>query len=421
MDFIPRMKMKKLVVTLSFFLLLSSLVMAQRLPKVAAPENYRLSFSPDFEKDSFSAEETIQIRVLQPTSVVTLNAVDIDFKEASISANGKELPAKVAVDKDKEMATLTVPNELPSGDASIHIVFNGILNDQLRGFYLSKAGGRKYAVTQFESTDARRAFPSFDEPAYKATFDITAVIDKGDVAISNAPIASDTPGPAEGKHTVKFATSPKMSSYLVALAVGDFEFVEGTADGIPIRVWATPGKKAMGNFALAAAEQCMKYYDQYFGIKYPFKKLDLIGLPDFAAGAMENTGAITFRDADLLLDDKNAPTWARKEVAGVVAHEMAHRWFGDLVTMAWCDDIWLNEGFATWMSSKPIEAWRPDWKIELDDVRDTGQALALDSLQNTRPIHQNAETPAQIQELFDGIAYTKAAAEIGRASCRERV
>jgi aminopeptidase N len=166
----------------------------------------------------------------------------------------------------------------------------------------------------------------------------------------------------------------------------------------------------MGRFSLAVAEQCMKYYDRYFGIKYPFKKLDLIGLPDFAAGAMENTGAITFRDVALLLDENQASTSAKKEVAEVVAHEMAHMWFGDLVTMAWWDDIWLNEGFATWMSSKPIEAWKPEWNVNLDDVRDTGNALNLDSLQNTRPIHQSADTPAQIQELFDGIAYTKTAA-----------
>ena len=402
--------MKKIAVALSTLLLLSGVGVAQRLPDVASPDNYRLTFTPDFDKDNFAGEETIQVRVLRPTSTITLNALDIDFKEATITSGGSEQAAKVAVDKDKQVATLTVARELPVGAASIHIVYIGILNDELRGFYLSKAGGRKYAVTQFEATDARRAFPSFDEPAYKATFEVTAVVDKGDVAISNAPVLSDSAGPGQGKHTVKFETSPKMSSYLVALAVGDFDSIEGSADGIPIRVWATPGKKEMGKFALASAEQCMKYYDQYFGIKYPFKKLDLIGLPDFAAGAMENTGAITFRDVALLLDENQAPTWAKKQIASIIAHEMAHMWFGDLVTMAWWDDIWLNEGFATWMSSKPIEAWKPEWNLNLDDVRDTGEALDLDSLQNTRPIHQSADTPAQIQELFDGIAYTKTAA-----------
>ena len=402
--------MKKLAILFLTLCSLSGFALAERLPVLASPDNYRLTLAPDFSKDEFEGDETLQVRVLKPTFTITLNAVDIEFKKVAIVSAGKEQPARVTLAKDKETATLTVAKELPVGAASIHILYSGILNDQLRGFYLSKAGGRKYAVTQFEATDARRAFPSFDEPTYKATFDIRAVVDKGDLAISNAAVVSDTPGPGSAKHTVKFATSPKMSSYLVALAVGDFKYIEGTADDIPIRVWATPGKEEMGRFALASAEQCMKYYDGYFGIKYPFKKLDLIALPDFAAGAMENTGAITFRDQDLLLDEKQAPTSAKKEIAGVVAHEMAHQWFGDLVTMAWWDDIWLNEGFATWMSSKPIAAWKPEWNLNLEDVRDAGDALALDSLQNTRPIHQSAETPAQIQELFDGIAYTKAAA-----------
>ncbi|MBV8893224.1 MAG: M1 family peptidase, partial [Acidobacteria bacterium] len=315
--------MKKLAILLLILCSLSGFALAERLPVLASPDNYRLTLAPDFSKDEFEGDETIQLRVLKPTFTITLNAVDIEFKKVAIVSAGKEQPARVTVAKDKETATLTVAKELPVGAASIHILYTGILNDQLRGFYLSKAGGRKYAVTQFEATDARRAFPSFDEPTYKATFDIRAVVDKGDLAISNAAVISDTPGPGSAKHTVKFATSPKMSSYLVALAVGDFKYIEGTADDIPIRVWATPGKEEMGRFALASAEQCMKYYDGYFGIKYPFKKLDLIALPDFAAGAMENTGAITFRDQDLLLDEKQAPTSAKKEIAGVVAHEMA--------------------------------------------------------------------------------------------------
>src|SRR5581483_3513285 len=230
------------------------------------------------------------------------------------------------------------------------------------------------------------------------------------VAISNKPVITNTPGPGENKHTVKFATTAKMSTYLVAIAVGDFEYVEGSADGIPIRVYALPGKKQMGTFALATAEQCITYYDHYFGIKYPFEKLDLIGLPDFAAGAMENAGAITFREIALLLDEKQASIGQKEQVAVVIAHEIAHQWFGDLVTMKWWDDIWLNEGFATWMESKPVAAWKPEWNVPLDDVLDANRTLDVDSLANTRPIHQAADTPAQIQELFDGIAYGKAAA-----------
>ena len=399
---------KAILLIIGSFLSIAS--QAQRLPVNTVPESYHITLAPNFDKDNFSGEETIQIRVLKPTSSIVLNALDIQFHDVSVTNNGHTQAAKVFLDKEKEMASLTVADAVPEGPATIHIRYTGILNNQLRGFYLSKTDGRKYAVTQFESTDARRAFPSFDEPAYKATFEITAIVDKADTAISNNPIASDEPGPTPGKHTIRFKTTPKMSSYLVALAVGDFEYVEGSADGIPIRIWTTPGKKKMSNYALQVAEQCVKYFDDYFGIRYPFEKLDLIGLPDFAAGAMENTGAITFRDALLLVDDKNAPTETYKEIGAVISHEIAHQWFGDLVTMRWWDDIWLNEGFATWMETKPLVAWKPEWHMELDDVLDSGNSLNIDSLQNTRPIHQAAETPAQIEELFDGIAYGKAAA-----------
>jgi len=391
---------------------LSSLLsFAQRLPELARPVNYQLTFAPDFEKNIFSGQETIAIQILKPTAEIVLNAAEIDFLGTSISSAGTTQEAKITLDKDKQAATLAVPKTLAAGAATIQIHYNGLLNDQLRGFYLGKdEQGRKYAVTQFEATDARRAFPSFDEPAYKATFDITVVADKGHVAISNAKVLSDKPGPAAGKHTVKFATSAKMSSYLVAIAVGEFEALEGEADGIPIRVWGTPGKKQLGAFALESAEFFMHYFNQYFGIKYPFEKLDLIGLPDFAAGAMENTGCITFREVVLLIDDKRASIPLKREVADILSHEMAHMWFGDLVTMQWWDDIWLNEGFATWMSPKPVAAWKPEWHAELETVGDTVRSLGVDSLQHTRPIQQAAETPAQIQELFDGIAYGKAAA-----------
>ena len=383
---------------------------AQRLPELAVPENYKLSFAPDFTKDNFTGEETIQIRVLKTTPQIVLNSAQIDFQSATITSAGTTQTANVTLDKEKEMATLAFDKPITPGPAMLHIVYTGILNDELRGLYLGKDHeGRKYAVTQFESTDARRAFPSFDEPDYKATFDVSVIADKGLSAISNGKVLSDTPGPGPSQHTVKFATTAKMSSYLVALAVGQFEYVEGQADGIPIRVWGPPGAKQNATYALEVAEQCMKYYNHYFGIKYPFEKLDMLGLPDFAAGAMENTGLITYREVILLLDDKKASVGLHQTVATVIAHEMAHQWFGDLVTMKWWDDIWLNEGFATWMENKAVAAWKPEWHLELDDVQGTTGTLGVDSLQNTRPIHQAAETPAQIQELFDGIAYGKAA------------
>jgi aminopeptidase N len=401
--------MKRFFAVMIFFVMTLSLATAQRLPEVARPENYKLTFTPDLDKAKFEGDETIAIRLLKTTSEITLNAVDIDFHDVTVSSAGSTQKAKVTAEKEKEMVVLSVEKPLAAGPATVHITYTGILNDEMRGLYLGKDDkGRKYAASQFEATDARRAFPSFDEPDYKATFDITAVADKDQVAISNFKVVSDTPGPG-GKHTVKFATTAKMSSYLAALVVGNFEYIEGAVDGIPIRVYSTPGKKEMGKFALEAAEYIVGYYDKYFGIKYPYGKLDLIGLPDFSAGAMENVGCITFREVILLIDEKQGSIDLKKTIASVTAHEIAHMWFGDLVTMKWWDDIWLNEGFATWMENKPVAKWKPEWNYDLDNVSGTGGTLNVDSLANTRPIHQAAETPAQIQELFDGIAYGKAA------------
>ncbi len=403
--------MKRIFLLSGLFLCLASICAAQRLPELAVPDNYKLAFVPDFTKNNFTGDETIRVRVLKPTAEIVLNAAEIDFDAVTITSGGTSQKAKVTLDKEKEMATLTVANAIQPGPASIQIRYTGILNDQLRGFYMGKdSDGRKYAATQFEATDARRAFPSFDEPAYKAIFDVVVTADRAMTVISNTKVLSDTPGPGDGKHTVRFATTPKMSSYLVAMVVGNFEYIEGSADGIPIRVYASPGKKELGTFALDAAENIMRYYNRYFAIKYPYGKLDLVGLADFSAGAMENTGCITFREILLLVDDQHTALSLKKEVASVIAHEMAHQWFGDLVTMQWWDDIWLNEGFATWMSSKPVEAWKPEWNVDLDDVRETGDALNADSLLNTHPIHQQAETPQQILELADEITYEKTAA-----------
>ena len=390
-------------------LLLTAIVaaQAQRLPGDVVPSHYQITLAPDLKNATFTGEETIEVRVLKPTSNIVLNAAEIKFGEVTVKAGSSSQSAKVTTDEQKEMATLTVGNPVPAGPAAIHIKFTGTLNDQLRGFYLSKTKARNYAVSQFEATDARRAFPSFDEPAMKATFNLSVVADSGDTAISNSKIAADTPGPGEGKHTIKFATTPKMSTYLVALEVGDFQCLEGAADGTPIRVCATPDKVQLGKYALDSAEQILSYYNKYYGIKYPFQKLDIVALPDFAAGAMENTADITYREELLLLDDRTASLNEHKAVVGVLAHEIAHMWFGDLVTMQWWDDVWLNEGFATWMAAKTVPIVRPEWK----DWPDQGP-LAIDALKATRPIHAAAvdvNTPAQIATLFDGIAYQKSA------------
>jgi aminopeptidase N len=401
--------MKRLVALVVWSLLASSGVLAQRLPENVVPDSYDLKFEPDLASATFAGDELIHVHLEKPTTAIVLNSAEIDFKEVWIGSADFKQAAAVTRDEKNETATLTVPSVVPAGPAEIHIRFTGVLNDKLRGFYLSQTARRRYAVTQFEATDARRAFPSFDEPAYKAVFRIALVVDKGDTAISNGKIVSDTPGPGSGKHTLQFSDSPKMSSYLVAMMVGDFACITGGADGIPIRICAVPEKKDLLSYALLSAENILKFYDAYFQTKYPFQKLDIIAFPDFSAGAMENIAAITYRETLLTIDDKNASVDAHQAVAGVLAHEMAHMWFGDLVTMKWWDDIWLNEGFATWMSYKPIEAWKPEWHEERNEIQETGGSLSTDSIASVRAVRARAETPAEIATLFDGIAYGKAA------------
>jgi aminopeptidase N/puromycin-sensitive aminopeptidase len=322
--------------------------------------------------------------------------------------------AVVTLDAAKEQATLTFARALPAGEVTLEIAYTGILNDKLRGFYLSRSKTRSYGVTQFEATDARRAFPCFDEPALKATFDISLIIDTGDTAFSNMKMVRDTPGP-EGsvKHKVEFATTPKMSTYLVAWVVGDFACTEGKQDGVPIRACATPDKVEMTRFALDAAKWDLHYYDKYFGIRYPMGKLDMVAVPDFEAGAMENFGCITFRETEMLVDEKNGVLPALKAVSTTVAHEMAHQWFGDLVTPAWWDNLWLNEGFATWMESKAAAKREPRWNLDQDVAMDLNHTMDEDASRTTRAIRTRAETPAEINELFDDIAYGKAGAVIG--------
>ena len=395
---------------LIFILILPALAGAQRLPEGVTPQHYAIVFTPDLQKATFAGEETIEVQLQKPSTSITLNAAELEIQGAEIAQSDKSQNAQVRFDAGKEQATLAVAEALQPGSASIHIKFTGILNDKLRGFYLAKTKSRNYAVTQFESTDARRAFPCFDEPALKATFDISLVVDAGDTAISNGHIMSDTPGPVEGKHTLRFSTTPKMSSYLVAMAVGDFECSEGAEDGIPIRVCGTPDKKRLSTAALRYAREILKFYNQYYGIRYPFGKLDIVGAPDFEAGAMENTAAIFYRESLLFIDDANSSVDSHRAVFEVLAHEMAHQWFGDLVTMKWWDNIWLNEGFATWMETKPSQILHPEWQGALGAVRDTNTALDLDGLRNTHPIFAKAETPDEINELFDSISYQKAAA-----------
>src|ERR1700675_4232455 len=401
--------MKRLVAAAVWSMLAGSGILAQRLPENVVPDSYDLKFEPDLASATFAGDELIHVHLQKAATSIFFNSAGIEFKEVWIGSVDFKQAALVTRDEKNETATLTVPSVVPAGPAEIYIRFTGILNDKLRGFYLSQTARRRYAVTQFEATDARRAFPSFDEPAYKAVFRIALIIDKGDTAISNGKIVSDTPGPGNGKHTLQFSDSPKMSSYLVAVVVGDFACITGGADGIPVRICAVPEKKELLSYALLSAENILKFYNTYFQTKYPFQKLDIIAFPDFSACAMENTAAITYRETLLTIDDKNASVDAHQAVVGVLAHEMAHMWFGDLVTMKWWDDIGPTKGFATWMSYKPIEAWKPEWHSERNEIQETGGSLSTDSIASVGAVRARGETPAEIATLFDGIAYGKAA------------
>ena len=404
---LPR-NLRTLALAFGFISTLAGSAGAQRLPQTVRPEHYALTLAPDLKAATFSGKEEIDVSVAEPVGSITLNSAEIEFQSVSITAGGATQTAAVSLDKDKQQATFEFAHPVPSGKATLAIAYTGILNNELRGFYLSKTARRNYAVTQFEPTDARRAFPSFDEPAFKATFDVSLVIDSGDTAISNGPILRDTPGPGDGKHTLQFATTPIMSTYLVAFLVGDFQCSSGKQDGVDIRVCATPDKVALTPYGVTIAKYVLHYYNDYFGIPYPLPKLDLIGLPDFEAGAMENFGAITYRETALLVDEKTASDDAKKNVALVIAHEMAHQWFGDLVTMQWWDNLWLNEGFATWMENKPVAAMHPEWDIDQSVISGLDGTLNLDAQPTTRAIRAKADTPAEINQMFDGIAYGKA-------------
>jgi aminopeptidase N len=383
---------------------------AQRLPDGVVPSHYDLTFRPALETATFSGEARIQVRVSRPTATIVLHAHELSIPTATVTQGGTTHVAGVTLDAEKQQATLRIPEPLAAGDARIALSFTGKLNDQLSGFYLGTSGQRRYAATQFEATDARRAFPCFDEPALKATFAVSMVVDTRDRAISNGRVVSDTPGPSPGTHTVTFATTKRMSTYLVALLAGDFACIEDTAAGVPLRVCALDGQQEKGRFAMEASKAFLTFFNEYYGIPYPFGKLDQIAIPDFGAGAMENTGAIIYREQYLLVDEQRSSPAERQQIANIIAHEIAHQWFGNLVTMAWWNDIWLNEGFATWAASRAVAAWKPEWPVAEGNALEAVMAVATDSVASTRTIRSPvAETPAQIFQLFDGIGYLKAA------------
>ena len=413
-DYDVRMSFRYRVVA-SLVLLLATLsassLCAQRLPANVVPSHYTLEISPDIAAKTFTGRESIRVALAQSAATITLNSAEIKIDSVQAVAGGATETGTVTYQPAEEEATLTFPEPLPAGPVELRLAYTGVLNNDLRGFYLSHTAKRDYAVTQFEATDARRAFPSFDEPALKATFDLSLTIDKRDTVIANTTMLRDVPA-ADGRHTETFAETPRMSTYLLAFQVGDWACIRGAADGTPIRVCATPDKVELTHYALTAAEHFLHYYDQYFGVKYALPKLDLIGIPDFSAGAMENWGCITYRET-LLLVGSNDTLTAHREVASVIAHEMAHQWFGDLVTAQWWNNIWLNEGFATWMASKAVGEWQPTWTEPEATAVELNETLNLDAAHVTRTIRSPADTPTQIGQQFDGLSYGKAGAVLG--------
>ena len=374
-------------------------VAAESASSGPAPEHYSLTLRPAFDKNSFEGREEISVRLSESTASISINAAGITFDEVQVVSGSAKQVGKVVLDKEKELATISVGQPVGPGEITIDIQYRGVLQDSCCGFYTVNSEALTYGVIL---SSARRVFPSFDEPSMKATFDLSAVVNESEQAISNGRVVSDVPGPAAGQHTVRFSSTPKMSPYLLTLAIGKFECESGQADDIPIRVCGPPVDKGLGHFALEAAEFTLHFYNHYFELKYPYGKLDFVGLPGIP-GAMENTACILALDSTLFGGpDDASEEWLRNLVLGPVAHEMAHQWLGDLVTMKSQDESWLNEGMATWMEYKPAAAWKLAWNVELEQLVRGNAAMDVDSLQSTRPI-RSLDAP-------DKITYDKSAA-----------
>ena len=380
------------------------------------PSKYHLLIQPDIERMSFQGTLSVNINILTSTQEITLHSVELSLilVEVHIAKNKIVTPTIIIPNKEKEIVTLKFENSLPIGKAVLKINFSGSIGSNLRGLYISKyksSSQEKIMIsTQFEPTDARRMFPCWDEPSYKANFTIELIIPQHLEGLSNMPVKSVKTNKRAMKHII-FDESPPMSTYILAIVIGELESITHTTkEGTTISIWTTKGNKNLGLFALDTSTRILDYMNKYFGIPYPLKKLDHIVIPDFAAGAMENWGLITYRENALLVDPDNSSVITRQNVAAIIAHEMAHMWFGNLVTMHWWNDLWLNESFASWMGDKAINDIFPKWDVWTNFViDDTNVALELDGLANSHPIEQEVNNPAEIGQLFDAISYSKGA------------
>jgi tricorn protease interacting factor F2/3 len=373
------------------------------------PINYQLTFEPNLKKFTFSGTEIITVSCKKLTNLITMHCAELKIKSCTVMSGKDIIVSTLKINEKKEELSIKLSKKI-KGTATISLKFQGILNDRLLGFYRSqyKQGGKtKYlATTQFEAADARRAFPCWDEPKAKATFEISIIADNKFTAISNMPVKSKKK--LDGKTLYKFGKTPVVSTYLIYLGVGEFEYLTGKIGKVQIRVVTTKGHKSKGKFSLELGKKLLTSYEKYFGIRYPLPKLDLIAIPDFAAGAMENWGAITFRETILLYDPKTSSTRTKQFIAEVISHEIAHMWFGNLVTMKWWNDLWLNESFATFMATKFVDKFYPEWDMWNQFVEDAmNVAMSLDSLKTTHPIDVKVNSTSEIREIFDAISYDK--------------
>tara|TARA_Y100000590_G_scaffold114296_1_gene130234 strand:- start:3679 stop:6174 length:2496 start_codon:yes stop_codon:yes gene_type:complete len=371
--------------------------------------NYDIQFEPIFSNFTFKGIEILSF-ITTPSNKFILNCAEIKLQKCYILSKNKTVKTQFKLNAKNETLTVTTKQKI-SGKLKLCIEFTGVLNDRLLGFYRSKyvdpSGKTKHiATTQFEAADARRAFPCWDEPATKATFDVSLQVEKNLMAISNMPIKKKQN--FGSKIIYEFERTPIMSTYLLYLGVGEFEYVQTKLRNIQIRVLTTKGNKSKAKLSLELTKKFLGEYEKYFGIKYPLPKLDMLAIPDFAAGAMENWGAITFRETILLYDPKTSSTRTKQFIAEVISHELAHQWFGNLVTMKWWNDLWLNESFATFMATKIVDKFYPEWDLWdqfLEDAMNT--AMSLDALKTSHPIDVKVNHPSEIREIFDSISYDK--------------
>ncbi|KAI1859740.1 hypothetical protein JX265_010189 [Neoarthrinium moseri] len=394
------------------------------LPTNVIPRHYDVTLEPDFEKFTFKGTVLIDFDVKEETKSISLHTIEIDIHSAHVKDGDKIVTpdsssSAVTYDESKQVSKIDLKDAVPAGGkATLEVKFTGQLNDSMAGFYRStykKPDGTEgiLATTQMEANDCRRAFPCFDEPLHKAKFTVTLIADKHLTCLSNMDVASESEVTSEingtTKKAVKFNPTPLMSTYLVAFIIGDLNYIETKNFRVPIRVYAPPSSDIEhGRFSLELAARTLDYYEKIFGADFPLPKMDMVAIPDFAAGAMENWGLITYRVVDLLYDEKTSGAATKERVAEVVQHELAHQWFGNLVTMDWWEGLWLNEGFATLMSWLSCNHFYPEWKVWENYVTDNLQsALSLDSLRSSHPIEVPVKKASEVDQIFDAISYSK--------------